>query len=153
MKRWSQSENYTQLWIFYTIQLYCILKRNYGHKILFLKIFKGYKRNTIMPLDWNNESWEVRSLSGGNFPMELKILCPQESFVDFIHKAGNLTLIFFFFKFKLSIDYLFGGRNSKKYVCYEERRYFIHIQTILTHLYDRWHTIIWQWILLTAHDG
>ena len=44
--------------------------------------------------------------------MELKILCPQESFVDFIHKAGNLTLIFFF-KFKLSIDYLFGGRNSK----------------------------------------
>ena len=48
-ERWSQSENYTQLWIFYTIQLYCILKRNYGHKILFLKIFKGFKRNNYDP--------------------------------------------------------------------------------------------------------
>ena len=28
--------------------------------------------------------------------MELKIVCPQESFVDYIHKAGKLTLVFFF---------------------------------------------------------
>ena len=50
-----------------------------------------------MTLDWNNEGWEVTSLWGDNVPMELKIVCPQESFVDYIHKAGKLTLVFFFF--------------------------------------------------------
>ena len=36
--------------------------------------------------------------------MELKIVCPQESFVDYIHKAGNL--IFFLNSNQASTIYL-----------------------------------------------
>lgn len=103
-------------------QLYHVLKTNCGYKVLYLKIFKVYKRNTIVTLGWHVESWEVTSPSWDNSSMELKRLCSQESFGNYNHKEGKPDFVNKIFGFRLRTDHLFSGRNSTNMHFRKERR-------------------------------